>query len=216
MSESNKKHPLVESLELAQMRAFAEMAVSMWLKRMPAKRVAKPVEGLPIRWSYEGHHISIIAGALHAELAMKFEVDHMLDLIVAREDINGCRYDPAQVKFVKITVKTEGRSHNKSGDRKKFVMEFDKKLAKLEEQVKKADKRAVTSEKGLGPLISHIEVGAGGLRRVRRIVVTGHGSDVVPAPVPGVLTVLRMKHLMMKFFIEENGSLLSEMGLNAF
>ena len=132
MSETDKKRPLEESPELAQVRAFAETAFPRSLKRMPAERVAKLVGELSLRWSTESHHVPTVAGALHAQPVMKIEVEHMLDLIVAWEDINSCKYDLAQGKFVKTVVKNEGHTHGKSGDKKKSAHELEKKLAELE------------------------------------------------------------------------------------
>ena len=86
---------------MAQVRAFAETAFPMWVKRMPTEKVAKMVGELALRWSVAGHNVPTVVGALHAELAVKCEVDQMLDLIVAWEEINDCRYDPAVGQFVK-------------------------------------------------------------------------------------------------------------------
>ena len=50
---------------------------------------------LALRWSVAGHNVPMVAGALHAELAIKCEVDQLLDLIVTWEEIKDCQHDPA-------------------------------------------------------------------------------------------------------------------------
>ena len=60
----------------------------MWVKRIPSEKVAKLVGELAMRWSAAGHNVPTVAGALHANPAVTFEVDQMLDLIVAWKDIN--------------------------------------------------------------------------------------------------------------------------------
>ena len=94
-----------ETPELAQVRAFAETAFPMLVKRMPTERVAKVVGQLALRWGVAGHNVLTLAGALHAELAVKCEVDHMLGLMVAWEEMDDCQYDPALGRFVKQTRK---------------------------------------------------------------------------------------------------------------
>ena len=75
MTDSDKKRPLLEILELAQMRLFTQTAFPMWVKRMPSYCLAKLVGELALHWSSEGHNLPTVAGAIHADLAMKFEVD---------------------------------------------------------------------------------------------------------------------------------------------
>ena len=153
MCDLDKKRPLSETPELAQMRALAETAFLMWVKRMPSEQLARMVGELSLRWSAEGHNVATVAGAIHAELGMKFEVDQMLDRIAAWENIHKCKYDPAQGKFVKLLVKSEdpaGKSHPK----KKSVADLEKKLAELEEQVRLSEKRAAL-KRGWSTWINH-------------------------------------------------------------
>ena len=76
--------------------------------------MAKLVGELSIRWTTAGHNVPTVAGAIHAELGVQLEVDQMLELVVAWEEINSLRYDPALGKFVKCAVKTEPTHQAKS------------------------------------------------------------------------------------------------------
>ena len=96
---------------------------------------------LSLRWSAEVPNFSTVASAIHAERGMPFEVDHMLDLIVAWEDINRCKYDTAQGKFIKLPMKSDDVSSNYHTKKKS--------VADLEEQVRLSEKRATRSKKGL-------------------------------------------------------------------
>ena len=71
--KDTKKRLSEETPELAQGRAFAETAFPMWVKRMPTERVAKLVGDLSLRCSVAGQKVPTVAGALHAELAVKCE-----------------------------------------------------------------------------------------------------------------------------------------------
>ena len=111
--------------------------------------MAKLVGELSIRWTAAGHNVPTVAGVIHAELGVPLEVDQMLDLVVAWEEINVVRYDPALGNFVKCTVKAETAHQLKSSHKSKSVAELERKLVELEDQVRKAEKRAQRSEKGL-------------------------------------------------------------------
>ena len=52
-----------------------------------------------------------MAGAGHAALLMKFELEQMLDLLVAWEEIDSYQYDLGQGNFVPVVVKSEMMSH---------------------------------------------------------------------------------------------------------
>ena len=144
--KDTKKRSLEETSELAHVRAFAEIAFPVWVKRIPSEKIAKLVGELAMRWSVAGHNVPTVAGALHAEVAIKFKVDQMLDLIVAWEDINECQYDPALGKSVKNTPKEEVlKSPLKHSGKKKSAADLEKKIAELEEHVKKAEKQAERS-----------------------------------------------------------------------
>ena len=111
--------------------------------------MAKLVGELSIRWTTVGHNVPTVAGAIHAEFGVPLEVDQMMDLVVAWEEINAVRYDPALGKFVKCAVKAETTHQAKSSHESKSVAELERKLVELEDQVQKAKKRAQRSEKGL-------------------------------------------------------------------
>ena len=121
MSETDKKNSLEETPKLAQMRAFSETAFPMWLKRMPGEKVVNLVGDLSIRWTVAGHNVPTATGAIHAELGVKLEVDQILDLVAAWEEINSVKYDPALGKLVKVSVKAEHSHHSKFSSKGKSV-----------------------------------------------------------------------------------------------
>ena len=69
--KETKKRSLEETPELAHVRAFAETAFPMWVKRIPSEKIAKLVGELAMRWSVAGHNVPTVAGTLHAELWVK-------------------------------------------------------------------------------------------------------------------------------------------------
>ena len=73
----------------------------------------------------------------------------MLDLIVALGEINHCRYEPAQGKFVKVVIKSEMESWLRSQAKKKSLAKSEKFPAELEHEVKLVEKHATRSKKGL-------------------------------------------------------------------
>ena len=149
MAENDKKRSLEERPDLTQMRAFTETAFPVWLKRMPGEQIAKLVGELSIRWTTAGHNVLTVAGAIHAELGVQPEVDQVLDLVVAWEEINNVRYDPGLGRFVKREVKVDVPPSSKSSHKSKTVARLEKKLLELEDQVKLAEKRALRLDKNL-------------------------------------------------------------------
>ena len=96
----DKKRPVDEvDIEIVKLRAFAETGFQHWIKRVQGECLAKRASALTMEWQKEGKNVLEMLAGMATLLQVGLQPEHMLDLVVAWEDVASVKYDCAAMKF---------------------------------------------------------------------------------------------------------------------
>ena len=67
-----------------------EHAVPLWHKSVPPEKIAASAASFTMRWTEVGHLVPTVSvpAAMHAQLELPIEAKHVLDLMVAWQEVN--------------------------------------------------------------------------------------------------------------------------------